>query len=93
MGRAGLKIVCQSHCNWAHAGLVSTEWKCSHHVSANKRCLHIWCFPGTAAQEYPETAEDEDEETPNYEEKAQEIVQSILQEVVNTVAGGELCFK
>uniref|UniRef100_A0A672ZQ50 ADP-ribosylation factor guanine nucleotide-exchange factor 1 (brefeldin A-inhibited) n=1 Tax=Sphaeramia orbicularis TaxID=375764 RepID=A0A672ZQ50_9TELE len=28
-------------------------------------------------------------ETPNYEEKAQEIVQSILQEVVNTVAGGE----
>uniref|UniRef100_A0AAQ5Z0J4 SEC7 domain-containing protein n=1 Tax=Amphiprion ocellaris TaxID=80972 RepID=A0AAQ5Z0J4_AMPOC len=27
--------------------------------------------------------------TPNYEEKAQEIVQSILQEVVNTVAGGE----
>uniref|UniRef100_A0A665WI10 ADP-ribosylation factor guanine nucleotide-exchange factor 1 (brefeldin A-inhibited) n=1 Tax=Echeneis naucrates TaxID=173247 RepID=A0A665WI10_ECHNA len=31
----------------------------------------------------------EEEETPNYEEKAQEIVQSILQEVVNTVAGGE----
>uniref|UniRef100_A0A8D3DR86 ARF guanine nucleotide exchange factor 1 n=1 Tax=Scophthalmus maximus TaxID=52904 RepID=A0A8D3DR86_SCOMX len=31
-------------------------------------------------------------ETPNYEEKAQEIVQSILQEVVNTVAGGETCF-
>uniref|UniRef100_A0A665WIG9 ADP-ribosylation factor guanine nucleotide-exchange factor 1 (brefeldin A-inhibited) n=1 Tax=Echeneis naucrates TaxID=173247 RepID=A0A665WIG9_ECHNA len=30
-----------------------------------------------------------EEETPNYEEKAQEIVQSILQEVVNTVAGGE----
>lgn len=29
---------------------------------------------------------------PNYEEKAQEIVQSILQEVVNTVAGGEKCF-
>uniref|UniRef100_A0A8C9Y1E7 ARF guanine nucleotide exchange factor 1 n=1 Tax=Sander lucioperca TaxID=283035 RepID=A0A8C9Y1E7_SANLU len=29
--------------------------------------------------------------TPNYEEKAQEIVQSILQEVVNTVAGGEMC--
>uniref|UniRef100_A0A3B4WWZ6 ARF guanine nucleotide exchange factor 1 n=1 Tax=Seriola lalandi dorsalis TaxID=1841481 RepID=A0A3B4WWZ6_SERLL len=29
--------------------------------------------------------------TPNYEEKAQEIVQSILQEVVNTVAGGETC--
>ncbi|KAM9775162.1 brefeldin A-inhibited guanine nucleotide-exchange protein 1 isoform X2 [Syngnathus typhle] len=35
--------------------------------------------------------EDEEEENlvrPNYEEKAQEIVQSILQEVVNTVAGG-----
>uniref|UniRef100_A0A4W6DY18 ARF guanine nucleotide exchange factor 1 n=1 Tax=Lates calcarifer TaxID=8187 RepID=A0A4W6DY18_LATCA len=37
------------------------------------------------------TAGEEDEETPNYEEKAQEIVQSILQEVVNTVAGGETC--
>uniref|UniRef100_A0A7N8Y6F6 ADP-ribosylation factor guanine nucleotide-exchange factor 1 (brefeldin A-inhibited) n=1 Tax=Mastacembelus armatus TaxID=205130 RepID=A0A7N8Y6F6_9TELE len=32
-----------------------------------------------------------DEETRNYEEKAQEIVQSILQEVVNTVSGGETC--
>nr|XP_015810725.2 brefeldin A-inhibited guanine nucleotide-exchange protein 1 isoform X1 [Nothobranchius furzeri]XP_054607136.1 brefeldin A-inhibited guanine nucleotide-exchange protein 1 isoform X1 [Nothobranchius furzeri] len=32
--------------------------------------------------------EEEEEESPNYEEKAQEIVQSILQEVVNTVAGG-----
>lgn len=30
-----------------------------------------------------------DQEAPNYEEKAQEIVQSILQEVVNTVTGGE----
>ncbi|XP_028290046.1 brefeldin A-inhibited guanine nucleotide-exchange protein 1 isoform X3 [Gouania willdenowi] len=30
----------------------------------------------------------EEEESPNYEEKAHEIVQSILQEVVNTVAGG-----
>lgn len=37
-----------------------------------------------------ETVEDEDEETPNYEEKAQEIVQSILQDVVNTVAGGKI---
>lgn len=35
---------------------------------------------------------DEDEDTPNYEEKAQEIVQSILQDVVNTVAGGEFHF-
>lgn len=43
-----------------------------------------------APQEYPETVEDEEEESPNYEEKAQEIVQSILQEVVNTVAGGEV---
>uniref|UniRef100_A0A672ZSF5 ADP-ribosylation factor guanine nucleotide-exchange factor 1 (brefeldin A-inhibited) n=1 Tax=Sphaeramia orbicularis TaxID=375764 RepID=A0A672ZSF5_9TELE len=44
----------------------------------------------TAAAQNPEhTGELEDEETPNYEEKAQEIVQSILQEVVNTVAGGE----
>uniref|UniRef100_A0A674MVF2 ARF guanine nucleotide exchange factor 1 n=1 Tax=Takifugu rubripes TaxID=31033 RepID=A0A674MVF2_TAKRU len=33
-----------------------------------------------------------DENTPNYEEKAQEIVQSILQDVVNTVAGGEFHF-
>lgn len=32
----------------------------------------------------------EEEESVNYEEKAQEIVQTILQEVVNTVAGGEL---
>uniref|UniRef100_A0A8C1B9A4 ARF guanine nucleotide exchange factor 1 n=1 Tax=Cyprinus carpio carpio TaxID=630221 RepID=A0A8C1B9A4_CYPCA len=31
-----------------------------------------------------------EEESLNYEEKAQEIVQSILQEVVNTIAGGEL---
>uniref|UniRef100_A0A671NHN5 Brefeldin A-inhibited guanine nucleotide-exchange protein 1-like n=1 Tax=Sinocyclocheilus anshuiensis TaxID=1608454 RepID=A0A671NHN5_9TELE len=30
-----------------------------------------------------------EEESQNYEKKAQEIVQSILQEVVNTVAGGE----
>uniref|UniRef100_A0AAX7UF02 SEC7 domain-containing protein n=1 Tax=Astatotilapia calliptera TaxID=8154 RepID=A0AAX7UF02_ASTCA len=41
-----------------------------------------------AAQKHAEAAEEEDRETPNYEEKAQEIVQSILQEVVNTVAGG-----
>lgn len=46
------------------------------------------CSSDAAVQEYPEAVEDEDEETPNYEEKAQEIVQSILQEVVNTVAGG-----
>ncbi|XP_067107954.1 brefeldin A-inhibited guanine nucleotide-exchange protein 1 isoform X2 [Osmerus mordax] len=32
-------------------------------------------------------AGDEADETPNYEEKAQEIVQSILQEVLHTVAG------
>lgn len=37
-------------------------------------------------QEHPEANKDGD--APNYEEKAQEIVQSILQEVVNTVAGG-----
>lgn len=43
------------------------------------------------AQQHSETGDLEDEETPNYEEKAQEIVQSILQEVVNTVAGGETC--
>ncbi|CAB1427588.1 unnamed protein product, partial [Pleuronectes platessa] len=40
-----------------------------------------------AAQQHPEAGEEE-EESPNYEEKAQEIVQSILQEVINTVAGG-----
>uniref|UniRef100_A0A8C9Y164 ARF guanine nucleotide exchange factor 1 n=1 Tax=Sander lucioperca TaxID=283035 RepID=A0A8C9Y164_SANLU len=39
--------------------------------------------------QHPQAGE-EDEGTPNYEEKAQEIVQSILQEVVNTVAGGEM---
>lgn len=43
-----------------------------------------------APQEYSRAVEEEEEESPNYEEKAQEIVQSILQEVVNTVAGGEL---
>uniref|UniRef100_A0A3Q0T2Q7 ARF guanine nucleotide exchange factor 1 n=1 Tax=Amphilophus citrinellus TaxID=61819 RepID=A0A3Q0T2Q7_AMPCI len=43
----------------------------------------------TAAAE-SKAAEEEDRETPNYEEKAQEIVQSILQEVVNTVAGGKI---
>lgn len=31
-----------------------------------------------------------EEENVNYEEKAQEIVQTILQEVVSTVAGGEI---
>uniref|UniRef100_A0A672PKV8 Brefeldin A-inhibited guanine nucleotide-exchange protein 1-like n=1 Tax=Sinocyclocheilus grahami TaxID=75366 RepID=A0A672PKV8_SINGR len=36
------------------------------------------------------TEANEEEENQNYEEKAQEIVQSILQEVVNTIAGGEL---
>nr|XP_057915606.1 brefeldin A-inhibited guanine nucleotide-exchange protein 1 isoform X1 [Doryrhamphus excisus] len=42
-----------------------------------------------AAQNAAGEEEEEDiEEGPNYEEKAQEIVQSILQEVVNTVAGG-----
>lgn len=45
-----------------------------------------------APQEYTQTVEEEEEESPNYEEKAHEIVQSILQEVVNTVAGGELVF-
>ena len=47
----------------------------------------MYCLDASA-QEH-EGAGDEDEEGPNYEEKAQEIVQSILQEVVNTVAGGE----
>ncbi|XP_058503473.1 brefeldin A-inhibited guanine nucleotide-exchange protein 1 isoform X3 [Solea solea] len=42
-----------------------------------------------AAQQHQEAGggRDEEEQGPNYEEKAQEIVQSILQEVVNTVAG------
>lgn len=47
------------------------------------------CCSDAAAQQHAEAGEEEDVETPNYEEKAQEIVQSILQEVVNTVAGGE----
>ncbi|XP_014869608.1 PREDICTED: brefeldin A-inhibited guanine nucleotide-exchange protein 1 isoform X1 [Poecilia mexicana] len=41
-----------------------------------------------ASKQHEGAGEEEDEEAPNYEEKAQEIVQSILQEVVNTVAGG-----
>lgn len=49
------------------------------------------CCSDAAAQKHPEAGEEGDEGTPNYEEKAQEIVQSILQEVVNTVAGGEIC--
>ncbi|XP_077951968.1 brefeldin A-inhibited guanine nucleotide-exchange protein 1 isoform X1 [Gasterosteus aculeatus] len=39
-------------------------------------------------QQHPEAGDEEEGGTPNYEEKAQEIVQSILQDVVNTVAGG-----
>lgn len=49
------------------------------------------CSLDAAVQQCPQAVEGEDEEAPNYEEKAQEIVQSILQEVVNTVAGGEMC--
>uniref|UniRef100_A0A8C1QFV6 ADP-ribosylation factor guanine nucleotide-exchange factor 1 (brefeldin A-inhibited) n=1 Tax=Cyprinus carpio TaxID=7962 RepID=A0A8C1QFV6_CYPCA len=37
-----------------------------------------------------QSKEKREEENQNYEEKAQEIVQSILKEVVNTIAGGEL---
>uniref|UniRef100_A0A671NMA3 Brefeldin A-inhibited guanine nucleotide-exchange protein 1-like n=1 Tax=Sinocyclocheilus anshuiensis TaxID=1608454 RepID=A0A671NMA3_9TELE len=37
-----------------------------------------------------QSKEKHEEESQNYEKKAQEIVQSILQEVVNTVAGGEV---
>uniref|UniRef100_A0A3Q3A2V0 ADP-ribosylation factor guanine nucleotide-exchange factor 1 (brefeldin A-inhibited) n=1 Tax=Kryptolebias marmoratus TaxID=37003 RepID=A0A3Q3A2V0_KRYMA len=57
-----------------------------------KRLGNWMCFPSDAASKQRERAggeEEEEEETPNYEEKAQEIVQSILQEVVNTVAGGK----
>lgn len=55
--------------------------------------LKLCCCLDAAAQQHPEAGdEEEEEETPNYEEKAQEIVQSILQEVVNTVAGGEGIF-
>uniref|UniRef100_A0A8C5HP85 SEC7 domain-containing protein n=1 Tax=Gouania willdenowi TaxID=441366 RepID=A0A8C5HP85_GOUWI len=46
----------------------------------------------TAAAQSETMAHSVEEESPNYEEKAHEIVQSILQEVVNTVAGGEVCF-
>lgn len=49
----------------------------------------VVCCSDAAAQQHPEAGDAEDDETPNYEEKAQEIVQSILQEVVSTVAGGE----
>lgn len=47
------------------------------------------CGPDAVAQQHLEAGEEE--KSPNYEEKAQEIVQSILQEVVNTVAGGKAC--
>lgn len=56
---------------------------------ACKKKLYV-CRSDAAAQKHAEAAEEEDRETPNYEEKAQEIVQSILQEVVNTVAGGTI---
>lgn len=47
--------------------------------------VHVLYLDAEAQQQ----TRDEDGEAPDYEEKAQEIVQSILQEVVNTVAGGE----
>lgn len=50
--------------------------------------VHVLCSDASVQQHEGPREEDE---TPNYEEKAQEIVQSILQEVVNTVAGGETC--
>lgn len=55
-------------------------------VHAQRVCARA-CCPDAAAQQHSEAGEEE--QTPNYEEKAQEIVQSILQEVVNTVVGGE----
>lgn len=54
-------------------------------------CICVFCIDAASKQHEGADAE-EDHEAPNYEEKAQEIVQSILQEVVNTVAGGEICF-
>lgn len=51
----------------------------------------VCCSDAAAQQQEAEAGVGEDDETPNYEEKAQEIVQSILQEVVSTVAGGERC--
>uniref|UniRef100_A0A8C7HFD9 ARF guanine nucleotide exchange factor 1 n=1 Tax=Oncorhynchus kisutch TaxID=8019 RepID=A0A8C7HFD9_ONCKI len=48
------------------------------------QAFYLCCVQG-AAQCDQETAVEEEE--PNYEEKAQEIVQSILQEVVNTIVG------
>lgn len=50
------------------------------------------CFSDATGQQHPEAGDEEEGGTPNYEEKAQEIVQSILQDVVNTVAGGEMHF-
>uniref|UniRef100_A0A8C2DNN2 ADP-ribosylation factor guanine nucleotide-exchange factor 1 (brefeldin A-inhibited) n=1 Tax=Cyprinus carpio TaxID=7962 RepID=A0A8C2DNN2_CYPCA len=43
----------------------------------------------TAAAQSKHKEKPEEEENQNYEEKAQEIVQSILKEVVNTIAGAE----
>ena len=44
----------------------------------------VW--PADVTQQHAKAGE-EVEETPNYEEKAQEIVQSILNEVLHTVGG------
>lgn len=69
------------------------QTNCKRIIWLLKELYFVFFFFGldAAPQEYPGTVEDEEEESPNYEEKAQEIVQSILQEVVNTVAGGEVC--
>lgn len=66
---------------------------CTFYLFGKNACVYLKinvCFSDAAAQQHAEAGGEGDQDTPNYEEKAQEIVQSILQEVVNTVAGGEI---
>uniref|UniRef100_A0A8C4DGP6 ADP-ribosylation factor guanine nucleotide-exchange factor 1 (brefeldin A-inhibited) n=1 Tax=Dicentrarchus labrax TaxID=13489 RepID=A0A8C4DGP6_DICLA len=70
---------------WKHSLVTLNAFYVDRHTKVRERAT----LP--LSQQHPQTGEEEEEETPNYEEKAQEIVQSILQEVVNTVAGGEMC--
>lgn len=57
-------------------------------LNFKKKCrVNASLFSAGAAERGSQALEEED--SLNYEEKAQEIVQSILQEVVSTVTGGE----
>lgn len=72
---------CRGRDDSVHSALTRMPWAESH-----RRWRVV--FSAGAAERGSQAPEEE--ESLNYEEKAQEIVQSILQEVVSTVAGGEL---